>query len=82
MKLVKIAASWCLPCKALGATLHGVNHPLVENMEELDLDTEIARAQRYGVRSVPTLLIVDEQDQVIRTLNGNQPKEKIIEFLA
>lgn len=82
MKLVKIAANWCVPCKSLGATLHGVNHPLVENMEHVDLDSQIDRAMKYGVRSVPTLLIVDEDDQVIRTLNGNQPKEKILEFLA
>lgn len=82
MKLVKIFASWCVPCKALGATLHGVNHPLVETMEEVDLDSQIDRALKYGVRSVPTMVIVDDSDNVIRSLNGNQPKDKILEFLA
>lgn len=82
MKLVKIAASWCQPCSALGATLHGINHPLVESMENVDLDTQIDRAKKYGVRSVPTMVLVNEQDEVIRTLNGNQPKDKILEFLA
>lgn len=82
MKLVKISASWCQPCSALGATLHVVNHPLVETMEEVDLDSQIDRALRYGVRSVPTLVIVDDGDNVIRSLNGNQPKDKILEFLA
>ena len=52
MKLVKAFATWCVPCKSLGATLHGVNHPLVETMEELDIDTQIDRAVKYGIRSV------------------------------
>ena len=82
MKLIKAYATYCVPCKALGATLNGVNHPLVMNMKELNIEEDIDRAMKYGVRSVPTLLIVDEDDQVLRTLNGNQPKEKILEFLA
>lgn len=82
MKLVKISASWCQPCKILGATLKGVNHELVQSMEEVDIDSQIDRAMKYGVRSVPTMVIVNEQDEVIRSLNGNQSKEKILEFLA
>ena len=82
MKLVKLSASWCGPCSALSATLHGVNHPLVENMEHVDIDTQISRAKKYGIRSVPTMVIVNEQDEIIRSLNGNHTKEKILEFLA
>ena len=82
MKLVKLFATWCVPCTALGATLNGINHPLVESMENVDIDTQIERAKKYGVRSVPTMVIVNEQDEVVRSLNGNQPKDKILEFLA
>jgi thioredoxin 1 len=82
MKLVKAFAPWCTPCKSLGATLHGVNHPLVETMEELNIDAEVERAVKYGIRSIPTMVIVDDEDNVVRSLNGNQPKAKILEFLA
>jgi thioredoxin 1 len=82
MKLVKISAAWCQPCKGLQMTLNDVDHPLVHSMEKVDIDTQIDRAMKFGVRSVPTMVIVDENDQVIRTMNGNQPKEKILEFLA
>lgn len=82
MKLVKLAASWCGPCSALSATLHGVNHPLVESMEHVDIDKDMERAMKYGARSVPTMVIVNEFDEVIRTMTGSQSKEKILEFLA
>lgn len=82
MRLIKLSASWCVSCVSLSATLHGVNHPLVETMEEVDLDSQIDRALKYGVRSVPTMVIVDDEDNVIRSLNGNQSKDKILEFLG
>lgn len=82
MKLIKAYASYCVPCKALGATLNGVNHQLVRDMEEIDIESNIDRALKYGVRSVPTMVIVDDADNVIRSLNGNQSKDKILEFLA
>lgn len=82
MKLVKLSATWCGPCSALSATLQGVNHPLVESMENVDIDTQLDRAMKYRVRSIPTMVIVDEEDNVIRSLNGNQPKDKILEFLT
>lgn len=82
MKLIKAFASYCVPCKALGATLNGINHQLVQEMEELDIEVSVDRAIKYGIRSVPTMVIVDDEDNVIRSLNGNQPKAKILEFLA
>jgi thioredoxin-like negative regulator of GroEL len=63
-------------------TLNEIDHPLVRSMEKVDIDTQIDVAMKFGVRSVPTMLIVDENDQVIRTMTGNQPAAKIIEFLA
>ena len=82
MKLVKISASWCGPCAGLQITLNGMSHPLIPNMEQVDIDTQIDRAMKYGARSVPTMVIVDDQDEVVRSLNGNQPAAKILEFLA
>jgi thioredoxin-like negative regulator of GroEL len=51
-------------------------------MEELNIDAEVERAVKYGIRSIPTMVIVDDEDNVVRSLNGNQPKAKILEFLA
>lgn len=82
MRLIKLQATWCVGCKGLQMTLNSMSHPLIPNMEQVDIDTQIDRAMKYGVRSVPTMVIVNDQDEVIRSLNGNQPVAKILEFLA
>lgn len=82
MKLLKFQAAWCGPCKALSMTLKDVEHPLVEQMEEVDVDKNTQLAQQYGIRSVPTMIIVNEEGLELRRSNGAVSKDKIVEFLA
>ena len=82
MKLVKAYATWCQPCKGLTVTLNEIDHPLVEKMEELDVDVQIPLARKYGIRSVPTLLLVDENGEVVERLVGSQNKDRILNFLG
>lgn len=77
-----MAATWCGPCSALSMTLKDVDHPLVATMEEIDIDKNMGLAQKYGVRSVPTLIIVNDEDLEIRRTTGALSKEKLLDFLA
>lgn len=82
MKLYKAAASWCGPCKALSMTLLDVEHPLVETMEEVDIDKNMDFARQYNIRSVPTMILVEDDGTEVRRVNGAISKDKIKEFLA
>ncbi len=82
MKLVKAYATWCQPCKGLTTLLNEIDHPLVEKMEELDVDVQIPLARKYGIRTVPTLLLVDENGEVVERLVGSQNKDRILNFLG
>lgn len=82
MKLIKVFATWCQPCTALSAVLHGINHPLVQSMESLDIDKNPEFASDFGIRSLPTLLLIDEESGgLVKTLVGLKTKEQILEFL-
>ncbi len=76
--LVDFWAVWCGPCKQLT--------PIVEDMAteykgtlkvaKLNIDDHMAIPQKFGVRSVPTLLVF-KSGQVVAQLVGAYPKSKI-----
>jgi thioredoxin 1 len=82
MKLVKYSASWCMPCNALKMTLADIDHPLVETMLDIDIEKSAADAAQAGVRSIPTMVLLNEDGLEVRRLNGAHSKDKILEFLA
>ena len=65
--LMKFSASWCGPCKQLESNMLDANLDGVI-VEKLDVDDSTARdtAQQYGVRSVPTLILLENGVEVKR----------------
>ena len=64
---MKFSASWCGPCKQLESNMLDANLDGVI-VEKLDVDDSTARdtAQQYGVRSVPTLILLENGVEVKR----------------
>ena len=80
MKLLKFSASWCGPCKALSNTIANMGElPVV--MEEIDIDENMDMARQYGVRGVPTCVLVDEDGTVIDTKVGAMSAAQLTAFL-
>jgi thioredoxin 1 len=63
-KILRFTASWCGPCKSLANNLEsaGISVPI----EVIDIDTQSALATEYGIRGVPTLVMLDENIEVKR----------------
>lgn len=80
--LLDLWAEWCGPCKMV--------EPIVEEIAEeyqdrvrvgkLDVDQNQQTAQQLGVRSIPTLLIFKDGEQV-DGLVGAVPKAQIVQRL-
>lgn len=78
MKLLKFQASWCTPCKQLSATLNEIDIPFP--VVEIDIDDNLDAAIEHGIRSVPTLILMDDDNNIIKKLVGIRTKSQLEEL--
>jgi len=81
--LVDLWATWCGPCKTLGPLLEkvvGDYHGAVR-LAKIDCDKEQALAASFGVRSIPTVVLLRD-GQLLDGFTGALPESAIREFLS
>lgn len=81
MKVLKFQASWCGPCQALTMTLNEAEDSSIL-IEPVDIDENMDMARQYGVRSVPTLVLVDDAGKEVRRQVGAITLEAYKAWLA
>lgn len=82
MKIIKAKADWCGPCRILDAQLDGFNKCPIEVLN-IGLDPD--KAKEYGIRSIPTMIIVDDSGTELWRHSGLISKfelEKIVTKLT
>ena len=67
-RILRFTASWCGPCQGLAMNLEtaSLNLPI----EVIDIDVHNDIAQEYGIRSVPTLIMLDENTEIKRLIGS------------
>ena len=73
MKILRFTASWCEPCKTLAKNLEESN--LSIPIEVVDVDVQSDIAVEYGIRGVPTLILLDENIEVKRLVGSKTVTE-------
>ena len=76
-KILYFTAAWCAPCKALSPVMDSLQGQI--NFDKIDVDTNTDLSTQYGVRGVPSLVLVENGNEVGR-LVGAQTKEAILNF--
>ena len=76
-KILYFTASWCAPCKALSPIMDSLQGQI--NFDKIDVDSNTDLSAQYGVRGVPSLVLVENGKEVSR-LTGVQSKEQILNF--
>ena len=77
--LVDFWAEWCGPCKMIAPVLEQVAGENVGKIaiRKLDVDDNPNTARRYGVMSIPTMILFKDGAPVER-LMGYMPKERLM----
>ena len=80
--LLFFSASWCGPCQSMTPVVSGVSNLMSErvNTIKIDVDTSASDARDYGVRSVPTLLLM-HNDEIIAQQVGGMPPQRLMQWL-
>jgi len=76
-KIIYFTATWCAPCKALSPIMDSLQGQI--NFDKVDVDSNTDLSTQYGVRGVPSLILVENGKEVNR-LTGVQSKESILNF--
>lgn len=81
--LVDFWAPWCPPCRAISPTLDAISEEMSGKAKivKIDVDDEPEVAARYGVSSIPALLLFKGGQQVGQ-LVGAHPKSTISNLIT
>lgn len=68
IKVLDFMAEWCQPCQALKKRLPVLENEIkdIATIETIDVDTQPELAKHYNIRSIPTLIIMNNNEEVTR----------------
>lgn len=81
--VLKFTAEWCSGCRQLAPIVENVERQLGDEMAfyDVDVDKSLDLAQKFGVMSVPTLILIKNGEEADRVTAPAGNEEAIIEFL-
>lgn len=80
--VVDFWAEWCGPCRQVAPVLEEVAGELAGKVKivKLNVDESPNTASKYGIQSIPTLMIFKNGEMTARQI-GAAPKAKIVQWI-
>ena len=80
--VIKFSMEFCQPCKQLKPIFDDVVKDIPDiKVVEIDVEEHPDIASDYKVRSVPCVIVTDENDNVLAMKTGMMTKEQLIQFI-
>jgi len=81
--LVDFWAAWCGPCRMVAPVVDKIasDHKGKLKVVKVDVDANMASAERYGVMSIPTLMVF-KGGKAVETVIGAVPEAKLAEAVS
>lgn len=75
-------AEWCGPCRMVGPAVEQIGRTMTGKVKvaKLNVDENQEIAMKYGVQSIPSLILFKGGKEVGRTI-GAAPKETYVKFI-
>ena len=80
MKLIKFEAEWCSACKAQDKLLEAAKESL-PSITVYDVEEFPDEANEYNIRSLPTIIVLDDDNNEVNRFVGLTSINKIQEFI-
>lgn len=79
-KVLKFYSKVCAPCRLMGKRLEELNNVEITSVDINDSsNTELVK--KYEVRSVPTIIVLDNNDNIITKFIGVVTTDKLKEII-
>jgi thiol-disulfide isomerase/thioredoxin len=73
-------AEWCNPCQRTRPYAEELKREGLIDFLFVDADTEIELVERFGVKSIPTYILLEDGLEVKR-MNGAKTKQEFLDFV-
>jgi thioredoxin-like negative regulator of GroEL len=79
--ILYFTADWCNPCQRTRPVAEELIRDGLIDFVFVDADTEIELLQHFGIKSVPTYILIQDGLEVKR-MNGAKSKDQFLEFIG
>ena len=82
LTVVDFWAEWCGPCRMVGPVVEQIAQSYSDKIKvvKLNVDENQEIAMKYGIQSIPSLLIFKNGKEIKRTI-GAAPKDTYVKFI-
>ena len=82
LKVLKFTASWCKVCPSVSATFDAIKDDIKIDVVDVDVDSNYKIAQDMRVKSLPAIVLVDDNGAEIKRHFGSISSKELLTFLG